>query len=64
VGDIDREYESDYARYVLEPDPETLIELVDLKRKSEKENGPSCDCQAVDLPANHNGVCPICQGPK
>ena len=25
---------------------------------------PDCDCQAVDLPANHNGVCPICQQPK
>jgi hypothetical protein len=35
---FDYEQESDYARYILDPDPEELIAQVDLLRKAKKEN--------------------------
>ena len=39
MGDVDREYESDYANYVLNPEPEDFLGLVDDERKREKESG-------------------------
>lgn len=55
MGDVDREYESDYANFVLHPDPEDLIDAVDLQRKAEKESGG---------PLHASGICPCCENPR